>query len=211
MALIRRKPTDNKDTTTDRRCRSLRGPGGLLEQLSDPNPTARRWAVRDLADFPEAACPLLQRLREETDASVREVIFTTLMGIGGEEVVSGLIPFFKSEDAALRNGAVEVCHALPEVIGPHLEALLQDTNADVRIFAVDILREIAHPSLLLWLQAILELETHVNVCASAVDCLMEVGTSEQIPALRRLRERFPEEPFLAFVVDTAIRRIENVC
>lgn len=208
MALIRKKPVAKKEFS-EKRSRPLRGPGGLLAQLSDPNPTSRRWAVRDLTNFPEAVQPLLQRLREETDASVREVIFTTLRTIGGEAVVSGLIPCLKSEDASLRNSVVEVFQSLPDEVGQHLETLLQDANSDVRIFAVDILREIAHPNLLPWLQSILERETNVNVCAAAVDCLMEVGTPEQIPNLQHLRQRFPNEAFLAFVVDTTIRRIEN--
>ncbi len=208
MALLKNKSA-NKKKRLENRTTPTRSVDDLIQQLSDSNPTSRRWAVRDLTNHPEAVEPLIQQLRQEGNASVREVIFTALRTLGNENVVKGLIPFLKSEDAALRNGVIEILRTLPDAMGHHVEGLLKDDNSDVRIFAVDILREIAHPNLLFWLHTILEQESHVNVCASAVDCLVEVGTSESLPFLHTLKERFVDEPFLAFVVDTAIRRIEN--
>ena len=187
----------------------FRGPGGLLEQLSDPRAVARRWAARDLSVFPEAVNALLAHLPMETDDSVREVIFTSLLAIGGETVVVGLMPYLRSEDAFLRNGVVETLQGLPDAIATHIEGVLRDSDPDVRIFAVDILRELAHPDAPGWLEAVLEKETEVNVCAAAVDSLSEVGSPGSIPAIKAVLTRFPDQPFLEFVVTTAIARIEN--
>ncbi|MGN7614019.1 HEAT repeat domain-containing protein [Magnetococcales bacterium HHB-1] len=211
MGLIKpKKPTNLQESKPDERRRStLRGPGGLLEQLTDPRPLARRWAVRDLSAFPEAVNALLAHLHSETDDSVREVILTSLLAIGGETVVIGLMPYLRSEDTFLRNGAIETLQGLPSAVSGHIEALLRDQDPDVRIFAVDILRELAHPEAPLWLEAVLDTEPEVNVCASVVDCLAEVGNLGSIPAIQSTLERFPEQPFLKFAADMAIKRIRN--
>jgi hypothetical protein len=54
---------------------------------------------------------------------------------------------------------------------------------------------------------VLEEESHVNVCAAAVDVLTDVGDEEAVPALLALKRRFADEPFMTFAVDMAVRRI----
>lgn len=201
-------PLEENDSPEDHRAR-FRGPGGLLEQLSDPRAVARRWAIRELAAFPESVNVLLAHLPMEPDNSVREVMLTTLMAIGGETVVKGLIAYLRSEDVFLRNGVVEVLQALPNELAVYMDWLLRDPDPDVRIFAVDILRELAHPEAPAWLEAILAQETEINVCGSVVDCLSEIGAPQSIPALQKLLIRFAGQPFLEFAVSMAIERIQN--
>jgi len=182
---------------------------GLIQQLASWDVQERRWAARDLAACPQAAEVLLQALAGESEHVVREAIFDSLQQIGGERVVAGLIDLLRSEDAALRNGAIEVLQSMPDEVAPHIGELLCDSDSDVRIFAIDILQQLAHPRTPEWLLSILQNETHVNVVAAAVDRVAEVGTLEMIPALEAVKQRFAGEPFIGFAVDVAIRRIRG--
>jgi len=182
---------------------------GLLKELNSDNPIERRWAARDMATFPEAVDALLTALSDESEHVVREALFGSLSSIGGESVVSGLISILRSEDAELRNGAIEVLQSIPDTVALHIIELLNDQDSDVRIFAIDILQQLAHPQTPEWLLSVLKDESHVNVVATAVDRLTEVGTPDMIVALEGIKQRFPDEPYLAFAVDTAILRIQE--
>ena len=78
---------------------------GLVLELENTDPLARRWAARDLATSPEAAAALVSRLQREGDASVREIILSTLTCLGNEVAVAGLVQCLHNGDAALRNEA----------------------------------------------------------------------------------------------------------
>jgi len=208
MGLKINKKTDIASFTKDHRQNS-RDYVGLVNELESANPAERRWAARDLADYPEAVEVLLAALPNEPEHPVREAIFDSLQQIGGEAVVSGLIPMLRAEDAELRNSAIEVLQSMPEGVARHIIELLNDRESDVRIFAIDILQVLAHPQTPEWLLSVLKDETHINVIAAAVDRMSEVGTPEMVPELEAIKKRFPDEPYLSFAVDTAIRRIEE--
>ena len=57
------------------------------------------------------------------------------------------------------------------------------------------------------LRRVIENDSHVNVCGAAVDVATEVGTSDLLPALAGLRDRFANEQFLVFAVGVACSRI----
>jgi HEAT repeat protein len=181
---------------------------GLIHQLQDPDGSTRRWAARDLAEFPEAAPALCARLQDESDRSVREVICTTLTRIGGPATVDGLLPLLRSEDANLRNSAIEVLSSMPGAVGPSIEALLHDTDVDVRIFTVNLLGELKHPEVVNWLKQVLQHDAHVNVVAAAIEVLAEVGSPKVLPTLTEARKRFSDDPFIGFAADMAQQRIE---
>ncbi len=176
-------------------------------QLSDPSPTARRWAARDLADCPGSSAALIQQLQREEDSSVREIILTTLTHLGDEDAVAGLVDCLHSEDASLRNEAIEAMKLLPDEVAPIMGQLLKDPDPDVRIFAVNVLESLRHEQVEEWLNDVIEHDAHVNVCATAVDLLGEVGTSYSWNALKNLKARFPDEPYIHFATDLALKRI----
>jgi HEAT repeat protein len=180
---------------------------GLLAELADDKPTARRWAARDLAAYPEAAAALVERLKREDDASVREAILTTLTQLGDPAAVAGMVDCLRSDDAALRNEAIEAMKALPDDVAPIMGGLLADADPDVRIFAVNILESLRHPRVEEWLIGVIESDPHLNVCATAVDLLGEVGTEKARPALQQLKARFADEPYIRFAADLALKRI----
>jgi HEAT repeat protein len=184
---------------------------GLVAQLGDADASVRRWAARDLACHPHAAALLCARLSDETDASVRSVIFSSAArlgaGPGGSVVVAGLLPLLRSEDPALRNGAIEVLAALPDAVAPHIEDLLADADGDVRIFTVNLLGDLKHPNVPHWLARVLVNEASVNVVGAALEVLAEVGTPASLPALRAAARRFADDAYIGFAVDLAIGRI----
>jgi len=181
---------------------------GLIAQLSSSNPTERRWASRDLAEYKEASTYLVEQLMKEKDISVREVIISSLVAIGDEIAVEGLINCLKSEDAHLRNSAIEALKQMPEQVSAYIEKLLKDKDPDIRIFAINILESLKHPDVVKWLIEVIEKDENVNVCATALDLLAEIGTEEALPAIKKLKERFKDEPYIQFAADLALRRID---
>lgn len=182
--------------------------GGLYAMLGDAVVGVRRRAARDLALHPAAAPRIAAHLLQENDASVRAVLFTSLTRIGGDAAVDGVLPLLRSEDAALRNGAIELLAGLPDAVVPRIEALLNDADSDVRIFSVNLLGLLPHPRVPQWLSNVLSNEGEPNVIGAALEVLAEVGGPEMQEPLRRIRARFPDDPFIAFAVDLTLQRTE---
>ena len=182
---------------------------GLLRQLVEGDSEQRRWAARDLAGHPAAAAALGQRLLSETDPSVREALFVSLGIFATEAAVAALLPLLRSEDAALRNGAIESLSAMPQAVAPRVAALLADADSDVRLLTVNLLGELRHDQVLPWLLQVLQREAHVNVVAAALEVMAEIGRPEHVDALQAVRQRFPDDPFIAFAVDMALDRMAS--
>ena len=202
MALVKaREPVE--DTAPSR------GFDVLIAELWSAEPRVRRAAVRDLADVPGTAIALCDRLDVETSPSVRSAILTRLILIGTPEVAARLTDHLHSDDAQSRNAAIEALQEMPTAVVPLLERLLADEDADVRIFAVNILAVLSHEEAPERLALVVRTDPHINVCTAALDGLVEVGAIEMISDIERLVTRFPESDFIRFAVDTAIRRIRG--
>lgn len=183
------------------------GRATLVMQLAQADASVRREAARELAAH-AAAPELAGRLECEADASVRAVIFSSLARIGGEGAVDGLLPLLRSEDAALRNGAIEVLAGLPHVVAPRMDSLLVDADSDVRIFAVNLLGLLPHADVPRWLARVLRDDPQPNVVGAALDVAAEVAGPELAAPLRGLATRFPADPFIAFAARLVLSRLE---
>jgi HEAT repeat protein len=186
----------------------VRDVGGLLEQLMSGSAEQRRWAARDLSGVREAVKALGAQLARETDPRVREALFTSLSATGGGDAVDALLPLLRTEDAQLRNGAIEALAGMPKAVAPRIAALLRDDDPDVRIFTVNLLGELRHDQVVPWLLQVLRGEREVNVVAAAIEVLAEVGGPEHVTPLRDAARRFAADPFIAFAADIAAARIE---
>lgn len=182
---------------------------GLCAELNHEDSKVRRWAVRDLATMPNASGVLVTRLEHEENESVRTAILNALAKLGDTIAMNGLIECLRSEEAALRNEAIEILKELPNEVALIIEKLLVDDDSDVRIFAVNILESLRHQHVEQWLIGVIEKDPHVNVCSTALDLLSEVGTELAIPAIKQLKARFPDEPYVCFSADLALKRIED--
>ena len=179
------------------------GPGLLTTGSGD-----ERWAAaRRLASHPEAAPILGAALQAEQDGRVRDALFTSLACIGGPEGVVAVLPCLRSDDASLRTGALDALKAMGEAVAPHLQALLGDPDADVRILACDLARQCPQAEAAALLCVLLDREDAANVCAAAVEVLAETGGPAVLPALARCAERFAADPFLTFSIRVAAERI----
>ena len=203
MALI--KTTVATDQALQARAQTRDYPG-LQQQLDDSNPAVRRWAARDLLSYPQASASLLARLQVEQDRSVREIIFTTLTRLGDAIAVTGMVECLRSDDAQMRNEAIEAMKELPAAVAPIMNTLLNDADSDVRIMAVNVLESLCHPQVEQWLIDVIENDPFVNVCGTAVDLLGEVGSAAAHGALQRLKQRFAAEPYIQFAADLALKR-----
>lgn len=206
MAFVRQKDTEMVDQEVRKQTREC---PDLLVSLHDDSATTRRWAARDLVNCPNAAVALVEQLKVESDLSVREVILTTLTRLGDAAAVAGLVDCLRSEDAALRNEAIEAMKQLPDEVAPIMHGLLLDADPDVRIFSVNVLESLRHPDVESWLIEVITNDAHVNVCATAVDLLSEVGTAAALAPLTQLKARFSDEPYMQFAADLALRRINK--
>jgi HEAT repeat protein len=182
----------------------------LLAQLEAEDPTARRWAARDLASYPQAVPDLLRCLTHEAESAVREMILTSLIRMKDVRAVAGLAECLRGENVSLRNAAREAIRQFPQDAPEVVQPLLCDADADVRIFAINVLQTIPHPHVEDWLLGVLAREGHVNVCAAAVEALVDVGTAKALDPLVRLKLQFVEEPYLQFAIDLALNRIGEI-
>lgn len=182
---------------------------GLMAQLSDSDANARRWAARDLSRHAAAAGAMGQALQRERDASVREALFTSLSAMDDDGAVKVLLPLLRSDEAPLRNGAIEALAAMPQRVAPWVDRLLADHDADVRLMTVNLLGELRHPQVARWLIQVLAQESHVNVVAAAIEVLTEIGEPAHRDALHSVRDRFAQDPFIRFATELALQRIES--
>lgn len=167
-----------------------------------------RWAAaRRLAGQTDAAARLGRALAAETSDQVREAIFTSLVQTGGSAGVDAVLPYLKADDAALRTGALDALKAMPDAARDRLPGLLADPDADTRILACELARALPGAQAPGLLAGLIETESDVNVCAAAIDVLAEIGTAAQGGALANCLARFAGQPFLAFAVKVALRRI----
>lgn len=180
-----------------------------LDDLNTGDATARRLAASALAEYPAACRALCAQLDRESDDSVRVALFNSVVMIGGEEAIAGLMPLLRSEDPTLRNAAIEAMSELPDAVAPAIDRLLQDADADVRIFTVNILGLIKHPRVEDWLIAVLLHDSDVNTVGTAIDALAEVGTAAALPALEAAAQRFAAHPFIGFSAEVVRERIES--
>jgi HEAT repeat protein len=194
--------------TTDERWHAARAlglaadtAGRTGEREAAPGEIMASGALRDGTKI------LAEALKTETDLRVREAIFTSLVRIGSQECVDAVIPCLRGDDAALRTGALDALRAMIGAVRPVLPALLADPDADIRLLACDLARELPSAEATSLLCDVLSRETEANVCAAAVDVLADVGGAEALPVLQATAARFGDVTFLNFAVKIAMERI----
>jgi HEAT repeat protein len=204
MALTKKNSTDlNHKGDNDTSFNDLKA------QLYDQDVSVRRRSAKYIACYDGAARVLFHALEKEYKQEVIDAIFSALEAIVNDEVVQGLILVLRSENAAKRNKAIQVLQTMPDFVALYIIDLLNDNDSDVRLFALDILQVLPHSDTPKWLLSVLKEETHVNVIASAIDRLAEVGTLDMMDEIMSLKKRFPNEYYLCFAIDTALIRIQG--
>jgi HEAT repeat protein len=207
MGLVKGKSVgtaDKAEPIEQRRCEEL------VAALEDSDAIVRRHAAQRITSSLNAATALVSRLKREENTAVREAILNSLLRMHHPSIGSGLADCLRSEDAALRNDVIEAFKQMGDEAAPILRSLLADSDPDVRIFVVNILNSERHPDVEQWLIEVIERDAHVNVCATAVDLLCEVGTDAAIDPLLHLKSRFAHEGYIQFAADLALKRIREI-
>jgi HEAT repeat protein len=179
----------------------------VLTGLGSGNPEERWAAARAAAELPDTAAALAAALPQESDRRVREAMFTSLARIGTRDSIAGMLPMLRSDNAALRTGALDALRS--SVIATHelLPHLLNDPEVDVRILSCELARSLPSEEASRSLCALLDREAEINVCAAAVEVLAEVGNHAALPSLAQCAQRFSQVPFLTFAIKLAADRI----
>jgi HEAT repeat protein len=179
----------------------------LAAAFADGSEEARWSAARAAADAPGGLALLSAALARETVPRVREAMFTALARIGTPDAAAVAVRGLRSDDAAARTAALDALRAMPAAAAGHLPQLLADPDADIRLLACDLARNVAGADANRLLAELLMRETAPNVCAAAVEVLAETGDAATLPALADCAPRFPDDPFLAFAIQVARDRI----
>jgi HEAT repeat protein len=182
-------------------------PAEVLVGLGSENPDERWDAARAASELPDSAAAVAAALSRETDPHVREALFTSLTRIGTRDSITRILPMLRSDDAALRTGALDALRSSAAVAREVLPQLLSEPDADVRILSCELARALPSEEASRSLCTLLADEPEVNVCAAAVEVLAEVGTPAALPVLARCARRFPQVPFLSFAIKLATDRI----
>ncbi len=182
----------------------------LLEAaLAGGSPDERWTAARAISNTAAGLSSLAQALARETDPRVREALFTGLARIATPASAAAVLPFLRSDDAAMRTGALDALMQMPDACKSHLGPLLADPDSDVRLLACEIARKMQGPEAMPLLCKLLETEQESNVCAAAVDVLAEIGNSGALPSLTSCAQRFKDNPFLAFAIKVTVDRLRS--
>jgi HEAT repeat protein len=169
-----------------------------------------RWsAARAAAALPGSVPALGEALAREKNPRVRQALLTSLARIGTPQSVQTVLPLLRSDDASVRREGSDALLAMKDVAWPSLAALLHDDNADVRILACSLIRDMPNDTAVSLYCDVLDNEADANVCAAAVEALAEIGGAEALPALTRCAARFQATPFLAFSIRIAIERLRS--
>jgi hypothetical protein len=152
---------------------------------------------------------LAAALRTESDARVREAMFTSLARIGSPKSVDALVEFLRSDDAAIRAAALDALRSNVAAIREHLPKLLNDEDSDVRLLSCELVRNLPSEEATRMLCDVLARENEANVCAAAIDVLAEAGRPEALSALSECERRFERTPFLSFAIQIARERIAS--
>ena len=182
----------------------------LVAALEDSDAKVRRHSAQKITACLDAAAALISRLKREENTAVREAILNSLIHLHDPSIGSSLADCLRSEDAALRNDVIEAFKQLGDEVSPILNILLDDPDPDVRIFVVNILNSEHYPDVEQRLIEVIERDAHVNVCATAVDLLCEVGTEAAIDPLLHLKARFAHEAYIQFAANLALKRIRGI-
>jgi HEAT repeat protein len=201
MPLIRKpsgRPTDEG-----------RNPREALESLSDPD-SDRRWrAARDASELDGGDVALAAALLIETDARVREAMFTSLARLGTPAAVGAIISRLRSDDAGSRSGALDALRIVIPQVHDLLPRLLADPDADIRILSCELARSLEGAEATQLLCRVLEDDPEANVCAAAVEVLAEVGGPEALASLRKCALKFAGSPFLSFAIQVVVERLAS--
>ncbi|CCO24063.1 HEAT repeat domain-containing protein [Maridesulfovibrio hydrothermalis] len=112
----------------------------VLDELkSDDNEVIREAAFQAAELGCTEAVPQLAELLKSNHLGLQEAADQALRSIGGKGAVHAVVPLLRSDDAPVRNLSMDILREVGAKDFASLVALVHDEDADIRIFATDIL------------------------------------------------------------------------
>lgn len=179
----------------------------VMEQLKSEDPAVQReWAFTAAEGKCTSAVPRLSELLATDNLGVQEAADIALRAIGGRESVTAIIPHLRSEDAPLRNLAMDILRQVGDQDIHSLIELMRDQDPDIRIFTSDILGSTSTILAVSPLCEALLKDPEVNVRYQAAVSLGELGFGE---ASASLNKALKDEEWIQFAVVEALAKIED--
>ena len=117
-----------------------------------------------------------------------------------------MFKLLKSDNAYLRNAAIEFLKQYGSEAKGFLEELMNSEDRDIRIFAINILGDVRFEDSVDMLRRFILKEKDINALVTAIDYLGEVGEKKDIPLLEALKKEIDDD-YVKFAIDLAIKRI----
>ncbi|THB62995.1 MAG: HEAT repeat domain-containing protein [Desulfovibrio sp.] len=152
------------------------------------------------------AVPVLIELLGGENLGVQEAADMALRQIGGPEVVKSAMPLLRSDEAPVRNTAMDLLREVGQEDLESLIALIKDNDPDIRIFVSDILGSSDSLMAVQPLCHALLQDPEVNVRYQAAVSLGELGRSE---AAQCLNKALSDEEWVQFSVIEALVKIRD--
>lgn len=183
----------------------MSGHNEILAQLRSDDPAQIREAAFAAGQMGlEEAIALLAEHIQSGNLGVQEAADRALRQIGGDVVVQAVVPLLRSDDAPIRNIAMDILRD----VGAHdlqtLIELLHDNDPDIRIFMADILGTSDNRSAIGPLCEALLRDPEVNVRYQAAVSLGELGFPEAADCLNKAMK---DEEWVQFSVIEALAKI----
>jgi len=120
-----------------------------------------------------------------------------------------ILKLLQSQNAYLRNKAITFLQEYGENAKQFIQKLLNNSDRDIRIFAVNILGDVKYEDSRDMLIELIKDEDDINVLMTSVDYIGEIGKIEDIELLEKLKDKFSSEPYVTFGINLAIDKIEG--
>ena len=179
----------------------------ILEDLHSSDNERIRSAAFAAGDMTiEEAIPVLSQQLSNENLGVQEGAEYALRRIRGPKSVDAVLPLLRSDDASIRNVAMDI---LREIGNDNMEAMrtsLHDPDPDIRIFISDILgHSSSREAGQLLCEALLK-DPEVNVRYQAAVSLGNLGYPETVDSLRKAMN---DEEWVQFAVVEALTKIND--
>lgn len=163
----------------------------LIDQSKSGDPSMREKAAKKLGSHLSCqAVDLLAGMLTDADNTVVHQAARSLAEIGSGDAIESMIVLLDSENARLRNLAIEILSRIGEPALPRVTELLGDLDPDVRKFAIDILKSMTIPDTRDALIRSLY-DNNVNVAADAAEILGDLRIKSAVPFLIECMQREP--------------------
>ncbi len=178
----------------------------LAEQLCSEDEETRRLAVVGLSVYPvgETKDYLFTALGDVSWRVRKEAVDALLAATVSTEIIEDFVRLLESDNAGLRNSAVEALERLGVRAMPVLCRHVSDDDHDVRKFVVDILGSIGDAEAVPLLIKALD-DADPNVCAAAAENLGKIGNVQAVPHL--LQALGKSDIWLRYTVLEALSKI----